>query len=176
MKIPIFAEETFVVDGIGKSAADFAADTLLLFLDQQVKCVGDENAIFACLRRVMENDIMDARRSAPARKTTKVEPISGAISAEGKTLKGLDDFVHRDAVHREVEGHIFKERFYELLEEPEPDLYELVYAIFEENALTPREIAKVIGTNAANVQNRKKRLRTFIATHDLMKSPTNLSL
>jgi hypothetical protein len=176
MKIFSSAADTRVVDGVGKSATDFAADALLLFLDEQVNCTGDENAIFACLRRVMEHDIMDARDSATAKMTMKVEPASATTSRDGKRLKGLDDFVHRDAVDKLVEADLFKQRFYELLEVPEPELYELVYAIFEENALTPRDIGKVVGTDSANVQNRKKRLRTFIAKHDLMKVQTKASV
>jgi hypothetical protein len=74
MKIFSSVADTRVVDGVGKSATDFAADALLLFLDEQVNCTGDENAIFACLRRVMEHDIMDARDSATAKTTMKVRP------------------------------------------------------------------------------------------------------
>ena len=64
---------------------------------------------------------------------------------------------------------------YELLETSEPELYELVYAVFEENALTPREIAAVIGCEADEVQNRKKRLRTFMAKHSSSEFPTKVS-
>ena len=52
---------------------------------------------------------------------------------------------------------------YALLEKTEPKLYEVVYAIFEFNALTPRDIADVVGTTPSEIQNRKKRLRTFLA-------------
>ncbi len=161
--------DTFVVDGVGKSAEDFALDTLLLYLNEQLSCSGDENALFACLGLVMERDILDARRSATARTTKKVGPLAGSTSVDGDRQSGLDDFAHRDVVDELVEAAIFKERFYELLEGPEPDLYWLVYAVFEENALTPRAIAEAIGTTAEDIQNRKKRLRTFIAKHSLMK-------
>ncbi len=124
----------------------------------------------------MEHDILDARRSATAKTTTKVEPVSGSMSKEGKLQDGLDDFAHRDAVDEVVGADVFKQRFYELLEEPEPELYELVYAVFEENALTPRAIAQVIGTDSADIQNRRKRLRTFIAKYNLMKTQTKASV
>jgi len=164
-----------VVDGIGKSVNDFAADTLLLFLDEQVSCDGDEDAILACLNRVMEHDILDARRSAAAKTTKKVEPLSGETGDDGKVLEGLDDYPDRDAVDMIVEETQFKQRLYELLERGEPELYDLVYAIFEENALTPRDIAAVIGTDSADVQNRKKRLRTFLAKQNIMKTPARVS-
>ncbi len=176
MKIFSSVATSFIVDGVGKSATDFAGDTLLLFLDGKVKCVGDENAIYACLRRVMERDILDARRSSTAKTTRKVEPVSGSMSKDGKQQVGLDDFAARDAVDAGAEASQFKERLYQLLEHSEPELYELVYAVCEENALTPRDIGKVIGRDSSEVQNRKKRLRTFIARHNLMKIPAKASV
>jgi hypothetical protein len=147
----------------------------MLFLDEKVKCDGDEGAILACLKRVMEHDILDARSSATARTTKKVEPLSGETTDDGKVLEGLDDYPDQDAVDLIVEGTEFKQRLYELFERGEPELYELVYAIFEENALTPREIAAVIGTDPADVQNRKKRLRTFLTKQNIMKTPARTS-
>lgn len=164
-----------VVDGVGKSPTDFATDTLILFLDEQVSCDGDEDAIVACLKRVMEHDILDARGSATARTTKKVQPLSGETTDDGKVLEGLDDYPDGDAVDLRVEGAEFKQRLYELLEYQEPKLYELVFAIFEENALTPRAIAAVIETDADDIQNRKKRLRTFLAKHNIMKTPVRAS-
>ena len=164
-----------IVDGIGKSANDFAADTLLLFLDEQVSCDGDEDAILACLNRVMEHDILDARRSATVKTTKKVEPLSGETGDDGKELEGLDDYPGRDAADLIVQETQFKQRLYELLERGEPELYDLVYAIFEENALTPRDIAAVLETDSADVQNRKKRLRTFLAKQNIMKIPVRAS-
>jgi hypothetical protein len=167
--------DLIVVDGIGKSPTDFAADTLILFLDEQVSCNGDEDAIFACLKRVMEHDILDARGSATVRTTEKVEPLSGKTTDDGKVLEGLDDYSDGDAFDLRVEGAQFKQRLYELLEHQEPELYDLVYAIFEENALTPRAIAAVVGTDADDIQNRKKRLRTFLAKQNIMKIPVRAS-
>jgi DNA-directed RNA polymerase specialized sigma24 family protein len=164
-----------VVDGIGKSATDFAADTLILFLDGQVSCDGNEDAILAYLKRVMERDILDARGSAAVKTTKRVQPLSGKTTDDGKVLLGLDDYPAQDAVDLITDGTEFKRRLYELLERGEPELYELVYAIFEENALTPREIATVIGTDSADVQNRKKRLRTFLAKQNIMKTPARAS-
>src|SRR5208282_1167709 len=167
--------DLIVVDGIGKSPTDFAADTLILFLDEQVSCNGDEDAIVACLKRVMEHDILDARGSATVRTTKKVEPISGKTTDDGKVLEGLDDYSDGDAFDLRVEGAQLKQRVYELLEHQEPELYDLVYAIFEENALTPRAIAAVVGTDADDIQNRKKRLRTFLAKQNIMKIPVRAS-
>jgi hypothetical protein len=167
--------DLIVVDGIGKSPTDFAADTLILFLDEQVSCNGDEDAILACLKRVMEHDILDARGSATVRTTKKVEPLSGKTTDDGKVLESLDDYSDGDAFDLRVEGAQLKQRLYELLEHQEPELYDLVYAIFEENALTPRAIAAVVGTDADDIQNRKKRLRTFLAKQNIMKIPVRAS-
>lgn len=165
------AAQTVIVDGVGKSATDFARDTLVLFLDGKVSCAGDENEVCARLRRVLENDFLDAVRSSAAKTTKKVEPVSGATSKEGKPQPGLDDYAAQHDTATMVEAKLFKERLYELLEHSEPALYDLLYAVFEENARTPRDIAAVIGCDTSEVQNRKKRLRTFIAKHNLMKIP-----
>lgn len=164
-----------VLDGVGKSPTDLAMDALLLFLVDEALCEGDDDAVFACLKRVMEHDILDARRSAAARTTKKVEPISGEINDDGDNLKGLDDYPSNDAVAFAAEGSSFKGRLYVLLEQADPELYDLVYAIFEENALTPRAIAETLSTTANDIQNRKKRLRTFLAKHDIMKAPVSES-
>ena len=164
-----------VVDGVGKSPTDFAMDTLLLFLDEKVPCEGDEDAVLACLKRVMEHDILDARRSAAARTTKKVAPVSGETNDDGDTLAGLDDYPSQDAVELAAEGADFKGRLYELLEHVDPELYQLVYVIFEDGALTPRAIAEALGTTTNDIQNRKKRLRTFLAKHDIMKDPVSES-
>jgi hypothetical protein len=164
-----------VVDGIGKSPTDFAADTLILFLDEQVSCNGDEDAILACLKRVMEHDILDGRGSATVRTTKKVEPLSGKTTDDGKVLESLDDYSDGDAFDLRVEGAQLRQRLYELLEHQEPELYDLVYAIFEEDALTPRAIAAVVGTDVDDIQNRKRRLRTFLAKQNIMKIPVRAS-
>ena len=168
--------ETRVIDGSGKSATDFAADTLLLFVDGQLPCAGDEEAIFACLRHVMERDILDVKRLKAVRTVTKVEPVSGSASKDGTLLLGLDDFASGDDVGRTVEEEMYKQRLYELLEKDEPELFELVFAVCDMNALTPKEIAEAIGTTPSDVQNRKKRLRTFIAKNKLMSTAQKASV
>ena len=169
------ASATVLVDGIGKSARDFACDTLILFLEGEAKCPGDQAAVCAYLRRALERDIVDALRSSAARTTKKVQHVSGVPSEDGKQEVGLDDFPARDDTAATAEANLFKQRMYGLLETSEPELYELVYAVFEENALTPREIAAVIGCEADEVQNRKKRLRTFMAKHSIIEFPAKVS-
>ncbi|WP_128915503.1 hypothetical protein [Granulicella sibirica] len=168
--------ETRVIDGIGKSATDFAADTILLFVDGQVTCEGDEEAVFACLRRVMERDILDVKRLKTVRTVSKVEPISGSASKDGTLLVGLDDFASKDDVGGTVEDSIYKQHLYQLLEKDEPELFELVFAVCDMNALTPKEIAEAIGTTPSDVQNRKKRLRTFVAKNTLLRTTLKASV
>jgi RNA polymerase sigma factor (sigma-70 family) len=153
------------VDGLGKSAEDFAVDTLILFWEGKMEFSGDESGLYGYLAEVMGNDILDALRSKARTSTKKVAPVSGGKDQNDEVLPGLDDFDSGFLIHQMVEGDIFKQKLYGLLETGEPELYELVFAVFEENAYTPREIAAVIGTTPADVQNRKKRLKTFLAKH-----------
>ncbi len=159
---------TRVVDGLGKSAVDFAADTILLFVEGSVACTGDDDAIFACLRRVMERDILDAVRSKTVKTTTKLPTLTGNVSGDGAPQPSLDDFASGDDIARTVEQDVYKERLYAVLKDVEPELFDFVYAVCEFNALTPREIAEVVGTCNEDIYNRKKRLRTYIAQNGLM--------
>jgi hypothetical protein len=91
--------------------------------------------------------------------------LSGEVDETGTPQKGLDDFDSGLSIDQLVEGDLFKERLYAALKPTEPELCELVEAIFELNVLTPWEIADVIGTTPSEIQNRKKRLKTFLAKH-----------
>ncbi len=163
-----FSAPIHVVDGLGKSPEDFAFDVLNLYLTEQLDFPGDdEDGLFRFLAEVMGNDIIDAMRSSAQKTTTKVPHLSRDGLDDPKAPKGLDDIDSGFSVDELVEGNLLKERLYALLEKPEPELYEFVYAVFEFGALTPREIADLVGTTPSEIQNRKKRLRTFLAKHDL---------
>ena len=159
-----------VIDGVGKSAVDLAMDTIVLFLEGELLCTGDENAIFSCLRRVMEHDILDARGSSSAKTGKKVDTVSGNTAEDGTALTALDDFAASDDVGQLVEEELYKQRLYEALEHEDPALYDFVFAVLEYNALKPREIAEVLGTTPDDIQNRKKRLRTLISDRKLLQT------
>ena len=148
MKIFPGDADSKLVDGVGKSPSDFAMDTLLLFLEEGTSCTGDEAAITTCLKRVMEHDIVDARRSATARTTKKVLPGAGRQGDDGVVQEGLDDFEDPRGFELSMLGDELKATLYGLLEHEDPELYDLVYAIFEENALTPRAIAEILNTTS----------------------------
>jgi DNA-directed RNA polymerase specialized sigma24 family protein len=158
---------TYVVDGLGKSPEDFALDVVNLYVTDKLKFSGDQEALFPFLAKVMGRDILDGLRSSARRTTTKV-PALAAAGKDDESL-GSSALENRDSgfcLDDLMEGGLLKERLYALLEKTEPKLYEVVYAIFEFNALTTREIADVIGTTRPEIENRKKRLRTFLAKHN----------
>jgi DNA-directed RNA polymerase specialized sigma24 family protein len=165
LNVSRFLAGTHVVDGLGKSAEDFAMDTLNLFFEGELQFSGDENGLYGLLAEVMGNDILDALRSKARTTTKKVAPLSGEKDEGGRGLRGLDDYKTSVQVHQMVENDIFKQKLYSLLEKEDRELYDLVFAVFELDAYTPREIADAIGTTPADVQNRKKRLKTFLARH-----------
>ena len=94
----------------------------------------------------MEHDIVDARRSATTKATKKVLPGAGRQGDDGVVEEGLDDFENPKAFELSMLGDEFKATLYALLEQEDAELYDLVYAIFEENALTPRAIAEILNT------------------------------
>jgi DNA-directed RNA polymerase specialized sigma24 family protein len=165
LNVSRFLAGTRVVDGLGKSAEDFAMDTLVLFFEGELQFSGDENGLYGLLAEVMGNDILDALRSKARTTTKKVGPLSGEKDENGKAHPGLDDYKSGVQVHQMVEDEIFKQKLYGLLEKEDRELYDVVFAVFELDVYTPREIADAIGTTPADVQNRKKRLKTFLAKH-----------
>jgi RNA polymerase sigma factor (sigma-70 family) len=163
-----FSAPIYVVDGLGKSPEDFAFDVLNLYLTEQINFAGDdEDGLFRFLAEVMGNDILDELRSSARKTTKKVPHLSRDGQDDPQAAKGLDDFDSGFSVDELVEGNLLRERLYSILEKSEPELYEVVYAVFELGALTPREIAELVRTTSSEIQNRKKRLRTFLAKHDL---------
>lgn len=165
LNVARFAVEDFVVDGLGKSPVDFSVDVFVLYLTGALPFTGDEEALYHFLAEVMVHDILDQMRSSARKTTKKVPHLSGEVDETGTPQKGLDDFDSGLSIDQLVEGDLFKERLYAALKPTEPELCELVEAIFELNVLTPWEIADVIGTTPSEIQNRKKRLKTFLAKH-----------
>jgi len=163
-----FSAPIYVVDGLGKSPEDFAFDVLNLYLTEQINFAGDdEDGLFRFLAEVMGNDILDELRSSARKTTKKVPHLSRDGQDDPHAAKGVDDFDSGFSVDELVEGNLLRERLYSILEKSEPELYEVVYAVFELGALTPREIAELVRTTPSEIQNRKKRLRTFLAKHHL---------
>jgi DNA-directed RNA polymerase specialized sigma24 family protein len=158
---------THVVDGLGKSPVDFALDVVTLYVTDKLQFSGDEKALFPFLAKVMGHDILDELRSSARKTTAKIPALVAEVGDEKAPRSRLEDSDSAFSLDSLVEGDLFKERLYALLEKAEPKLHEVVYAIFEFNALTPRDIADVVGTTPSEVQNRKKRLRTFLAKHDV---------
>jgi RNA polymerase sigma factor (sigma-70 family) len=161
---------THVVDGIGKSPEDFALDVVTLYVTEKLQFRGDEKALLAFLTRVMGHDILDELRSSARKTTAKIPALAGEAEDEETATDRLEDCDSGFSLESLVEGDLLKERLYAQLETTEPKLYEVVYAIFEFNALTPRDIADVIGTTASEIQNRKKRLQTFLTNRDFRRT------
>jgi DNA-directed RNA polymerase specialized sigma24 family protein len=161
----------YVVDGLGKSPVDFALDVIELYLTGKLSFAGDEDALFAFLAEVMGHDILDRLRSSARKTTVKVSPLSSTKQDDGRLAPGLDDFDSGFSVDKLVEGELLKQRLYALLEGVEPELYDMVYAIFEFDVLAPRDIAVILNTTSSDIQNRKKRLKNLLDRQDFCTVP-----
>jgi DNA-directed RNA polymerase specialized sigma24 family protein len=161
----------YVVDGLGKSPVDFALDVIELYLTGKLSFAGDEDALFAFLAEVMGHDILDGLRSSARKTTVKVSPLSSTKQDDGRLAPGLDDFDSGFSVDKLVEGELLKQRLYALLEGVEPELYDMVYAIFEFDVLAPRDIAVILNTTSSDIQNRKKRLKNLLDRQDFCTVP-----
>ena len=78
---------------------------------------------------------------------------------------GCSDRRSRSSREISCRDNAFKNAIYELVAD-EPELKEMAIAIFEVNALKPREIASVCMTTTEDIQNRKRRLGRLLEEHD----------
>jgi DNA-directed RNA polymerase specialized sigma24 family protein len=166
-----FSAPIYVVDGLGKSPEDFAFDVLNLYLTEQLDFTGDEDGLFRFLAEVMGNDILDAMRSSAQKTTTKVPHLSRDGQDDPHATKGLDDFDSGFYVDELVEGNLLKERLYAMLEKSEPELYEVVYAVFEFGAITPREIAELVRNSSKAVQGCPRQSGTLRIARSILRAP-----
>jgi len=143
-----------VISGVGMSAEDFAFELLTAYLtDSKLK-----KKDVPYLLRALRNDIIDKLRSDPHHKTEHLSVTppdesdpEGANCLDGFSLHEIraDDRVcdreYEDRVRAAVAG--------------EPELREVVEAVFDLGQLKPADIAETLGIPTNEVYVRKKRLR-----------------
>ena len=152
-------ESEVVIQGTGSSPEDFAirvVEMLVLGELKHAETDGTEGLI-RHLKVAMEHDILDALDRSEHKRVRFLDPIAPDDDEKSEREKALADYGDEPAdLAEQLDGEEFKARVYALVEN-EPDLKEMATAIFEVNALKPREIAAVCMTTTEDIQNRKKR-------------------
>lgn len=156
-----------VIQGTGLSPEDFAIQVVTMFAVGELphdasKGVG---GLIRHLTIAMERDILDALDRAEHKRADFLDPIARAEEGARAPEKALADFGEpEEDFPARLDGETFKAKVYSLVEN-EPDLKEMAVAIFEVNALKPRDIADVCMTTAGDIQNRKKRFDRLLQEH-----------
>lgn len=153
-----------VVQGTGLSPADFAIQVVGMF------AVGDlphdhskgMGGLIRHLTIAMERDILDALERAEHKRVDYIDPFASEREGDEAQEKGLADIAAapEDPAER-LDGEDLKTKVYGLVAD-EPKLKEMAIAVFEINALKPREIAAVCMTTTDDIQNRKKRFARLL--------------
>ncbi len=151
-----------VVPGTGLSVEDFVGKTLLEYTLGKIKHNKSRGSLITVLGTAMRNDIIDALR----KKSHEREEIRLAISAnEDSELQdhqkpALDDYPQESAPDPVsiIDEDNYRDRVRSAFDD-DSALKEVVEAVLDLDLYKPEEIADAVGTNAADIQNRKKRLR-----------------
>jgi RNA polymerase sigma factor (sigma-70 family) len=151
-----------VIPGTGLSVEDFVGKVLLEYTLGKIKHHKSRGSLITVLATAMRNDIIDALR----KKSHEREETRSAISVNEDSERqdherpALDDYPQQSAPDQIslLDEHEYRDRV-RLAFEDETELKEVVEAVLDLDLYKPEEIANAIGTNPADVQNRKKRLR-----------------
>jgi DNA-directed RNA polymerase specialized sigma24 family protein len=148
--------EGAVIQGVAKSAEDFASDLLVKYLTGKIK-VKELPYLFTALR----HDIISKLKSA-AQKKTEYIPTTADLDEFGHGTKGLDGF---PSGQPRADDRLCQESFETRVRAcvaTDKELVELVEAVFDLGLQKPAEIAAVIGISAEEVDVRKRKLRRWL--------------
>jgi DNA-directed RNA polymerase specialized sigma24 family protein len=141
------------VSGIGKSAEDFAYETLEDYLTGKIKTKD-----LAYLYTALRNNIIDKLRSA-SHETTDQLPVTERDGSDTEGTKFLDGLPSRSIRPDDQLGEQRFESRVRACVAAEPKLREVVEAVLDLGALAPAEIAEDLDIPATEVYVRKKRLK-----------------
>jgi RNA polymerase sigma factor (sigma-70 family) len=162
-----------VVPGTGLSIEDFVAKVLLEYAIGKIKHHKSRGALMTVLGTAMRNDIIDALRKKSHEREETRSSISVNEDAEVKDHEkpALDDYPQQFAPDPAsvVDENEYSERVRSAVED-EPALKEVVEAVLDLELYKPEEIADAVGTSAAEIQNRKKKLRRRLRKEGLVSS------
>jgi RNA polymerase sigma factor (sigma-70 family) len=150
-----------VIPGTGLSIEDFVGKVLLEYTLGKIKHHKSRGSLITVLATAMRNDIIDAlRKKSHAREETRSSiSVNEDSELQDDEKPALDDYPQQSADPISIldEGD-YRERVRSVVDD-EPALKEVVEAVLDLDLYKPDEIADAVGTNAADIQNRKKRLR-----------------
>ena len=163
-----------VVPGSGLSVEDFVVKVLSEYATGKIKHHKSRGSLMTVLGTAMRNDIIDALRKKSHEREETRATISVNEDSEAKEYEkpALDEYPQSSAPDPSsaVDEHEYRERVRAAVED-EPALKEMVEAVLDLDLFKPEDIADAVGTSAANIQNRKKKLRRRLCKMGLVTRP-----
>jgi RNA polymerase sigma factor (sigma-70 family) len=159
------------IPGTGLSVEDFVGKVLLEYTLGKIKHHKSRGSLMTVLGTAMRNDIIDAlRKKSHEREETRSSiSVNEDSELQDNEKPALDDYPQRLAADpiSTLDEDQYRERVRSVFDD-EPELKEVVEAVLDLNLYKPEEIADAIGTDAADIQNRKKRLRRRLREKELV--------
>jgi RNA polymerase sigma factor (sigma-70 family) len=151
-----------VIPGTGLSVEDFVGKVLLEYTLGKIKHHKSRGSLITVLATAMRNDIIDAlRKKSHEREETRSSiSVNEDSELQDNEKPALDDYPQQSAPDpiSILDESDYRERVRSVFDD-EPALKEVVEAVLDLDLYKPDKIADAVGTNAADIQNRKKRLR-----------------
>lgn len=160
-----------VIPGTGLSIEDFVGKVLLEYTLGKIKHHKSRGSLITVLGTAMRNDIIDAlRKKSHEREETRSSISANEDSEVQKREKpALDDYPQQSAPDQisVLDEADYRDGVRSAFDD-EPALKEVVEAVLDLDLYKPEEIADAIGTNTADIQNRKKTLRRRLRATGLL--------
>ena len=151
-----------IVPGTGLSVEDFVGQILLEYTLGKIKHHKSRGSLITVLGTAMRNDIIDAlRKKSHEREETRLSiSVNEDSELQDHEKPALDDYPQESPPDPAsmIDEDDYRNRVRSAFDD-EPGLKEVVEAVLDLDLYKPEEIAVAVGTNAADIQNRKKRLR-----------------
>ena len=145
------------IAGVGLSAEDFVWKVLSEYAEGKLQHQQGRGNFFSLLATALRNDIVDALRKA-AHSREEIRPSLPRGRFSELEPPGLDELPGDVDFSAALDQEDYLKRVRASVAD-EPELLEMVRIILDLNLYKPRDIAAALGVSAAEVQNRKKRLR-----------------
>lgn len=155
-----------VMPGVALSAEDFASHLFIDYLTGKIKIKA-----LPYLYTALLNNIRDKLGSS-AQKTTDHIPMNAETDGDGIRTKYLDGFSSKQTP---IVDYLCEESYktgIRACAATEPDLKEIVEAVFDLDLLKPAEIAEVLGITAEEFHVRKRKLGRRLVKYGLKMVPS----
>jgi DNA-directed RNA polymerase specialized sigma24 family protein len=155
-----------VMPGVGMSAEDFASDLMIEYVTGKIKI-----KTLPYLYTALLNNIRDKLGSS-AQKTTDHIPMNTETNADGERTKGLDGY---SSEQMPIVDYLCEESYKARVRacaEGDPNLEEIVVAVFDLEMLKPAEIADFLGITAEEFHVRKRKLGRRLVKHEIKMVPS----